>query len=402
MAGGAPLSDWIWLGSGWGMVALGVGAMAWALCWDRARGRKRCRSCWYDMQGVGLMCPECGRAAKSERELTRTRRRWWWGVAAVALGLAGVQVMQQGDRADEGWTRVVPTSVLVLLVGPKVDVRKPGVGHALITRKVRGWQRAVAEWRTLAMDAGNAGNLVQTREKWPMGVPPLVRMGFDPGAVPRLGFWEVVVELEGHPELSASRPLDPPYLLVDRFGMVKDSFRLPARPVGVYTDAFVVRVKTGGWTIGRWRVERRCEIVRTIEDAMPAADSAEVTAAVRAGLRMISFADEVFEVNCYGVFDKSTRDHGVQLTGEVLVDGVVAARLDESQSFRVSEEGEDAASKSESTIVVPRGMEWAVFVRDHVRLRLRGDRRGGLDDLQAKQYWVGDVDVSMAELLDRK
>jgi hypothetical protein len=65
---------------------LGAGGFAlasWALFGDRSRAR-RCRRCWYSMEGVpGLVCPECGREATSERVLTRRRRRW----RAVAIGL---------------------------------------------------------------------------------------------------------------------------------------------------------------------------------------------------------------------------------------------------------------------------------------------------------------------------
>ena len=43
MAGGAPL-------------------LVWAMFGDRARGRRRCPRCWYDMSGATLLkCPECGR-----------------------------------------------------------------------------------------------------------------------------------------------------------------------------------------------------------------------------------------------------------------------------------------------------------------------------------------------------
>lgn len=52
-----------WLVMGGGVVLLGR-----ALLWDRARGRRRCPKCWYDMSGVdSLRCPECGREAMSVR-----------------------------------------------------------------------------------------------------------------------------------------------------------------------------------------------------------------------------------------------------------------------------------------------------------------------------------------------
>ncbi len=61
----------------------GLVLTGWALFWDRARGRRRCPKCWYDLAATpagaaGTTCPECGRTARSERELARTRRRNWF------------------------------------------------------------------------------------------------------------------------------------------------------------------------------------------------------------------------------------------------------------------------------------------------------------------------------------
>ena len=99
-----------------GVVALGgLVLLAWALLWDRARGRRRCPRCWYDMAGVpGLLCPECGREARAEKRLKRTRRRWRWAVGAVlavALGL-GTAAWPQYNSAM--WVRGVPSIVLAL------------------------------------------------------------------------------------------------------------------------------------------------------------------------------------------------------------------------------------------------------------------------------------------------
>src|SRR5688572_28644873 len=84
------------MGAGWTSLILvcvtllvGVGGVTlslWALLWDRARGRRRCPSCWHDLAGVpGLRCPECGKEARSERRLFRTRRRWRWVVVGIGL-----------------------------------------------------------------------------------------------------------------------------------------------------------------------------------------------------------------------------------------------------------------------------------------------------------------------------
>jgi hypothetical protein len=71
-----------------GVLALSALALLYhALLADRPRGRRRCPRCWYDMAGTtGLACPECGKKARRERSLFRTRRRYVR--AAISLLLA--------------------------------------------------------------------------------------------------------------------------------------------------------------------------------------------------------------------------------------------------------------------------------------------------------------------------
>lgn len=105
--------------AGWTFAAAGVLLLLWALFGDRSRGRRRCPKCWYDMTGVpGLMCPECGRAAKHERGVLRTRRRWR-GVAAAMIVLAiGLSAFGVRLATDPGWVRQLPTAALLRLWRP--------------------------------------------------------------------------------------------------------------------------------------------------------------------------------------------------------------------------------------------------------------------------------------------
>ncbi len=110
--------DWLfWLLGG--MVAAGGTVLgAWALFWDRAgrRGvvRKRCPRCWYDMTGApALTCPECGGAAKGERALLRTRRRWKWAIGAAVVIAAGAATGMVPRYRAGGWIGLVPSSALV-------------------------------------------------------------------------------------------------------------------------------------------------------------------------------------------------------------------------------------------------------------------------------------------------
>src|SRR5688572_9581634 len=85
-------SGWVTTALWWMGVAVCAGGgvvVLVALLRDRSRGRRRCPRCWYEMTGVpGLVCPECGKAARREKALFRTRRRWRMaGVSALVAGL---------------------------------------------------------------------------------------------------------------------------------------------------------------------------------------------------------------------------------------------------------------------------------------------------------------------------
>src|SRR5690606_21932594 len=82
----------------------GVVLLSWSLWWDRPRGRKRCPKCWYDMSGAaGLVCPECGKDARRERRLLKTRRRRGWAVLAMVLLLAAYPVLKVPVVRRDGW-----------------------------------------------------------------------------------------------------------------------------------------------------------------------------------------------------------------------------------------------------------------------------------------------------------
>ncbi len=108
-------SDWLfWLAGG----VLGIAGLwlaYWALLANRAKGRKRCPKCWYNMQAAeGLRCPECGHSAKGQRKLQKTRRRWRFAFVAVLL-LFGSYILEVAPRYRTGdWREKSSTSLLVL------------------------------------------------------------------------------------------------------------------------------------------------------------------------------------------------------------------------------------------------------------------------------------------------
>lgn len=117
-----------------------------ALFRDRSRGRRRCPKCWYDMSGAsGLVCPECGRDAKREKRLYRTRRRMRWVVVGVFLVLTSIGLWKTPVVRRDGWPRLVPTWALVVLFPYCVEeMKETPSGSVLAEFELRGLQeRAV-------------------------------------------------------------------------------------------------------------------------------------------------------------------------------------------------------------------------------------------------------------------
>jgi hypothetical protein len=97
---------------------LALVAIGW-WCWTmfilgRSRGRRRCPKCWYDMSGTdSVRCPECGRAAKSEKRLHRTRRHWRLALLAILPVLLSVYFALLPRIREHGWPAALPTTALI-------------------------------------------------------------------------------------------------------------------------------------------------------------------------------------------------------------------------------------------------------------------------------------------------
>ncbi len=118
--------DWIFTLLAWSLLGLGLVLLAWAMLWDRSRGRRRCPKCWYGMEGVpeaeggGWTCPECGREIENERRFRRTRRRWGGALLALVLILGSYASHAGPAVRSRGWWAAAPDLLLIALL-PHVD-----------------------------------------------------------------------------------------------------------------------------------------------------------------------------------------------------------------------------------------------------------------------------------------
>lgn len=96
------------------LAALGLFGLYCSLFKSRAKGRLRCPKCWYDMAGTTppATCPECGRTAATTADLQRTRRHWWYALAALLL-IAPLTVVFARLHAAKAYYAVMPKWKLV-------------------------------------------------------------------------------------------------------------------------------------------------------------------------------------------------------------------------------------------------------------------------------------------------
>jgi len=163
--------DWVFTASAWLLAALAAALVLWCLLWDRARGRRRCPKCWYDMSGSGergdwcgeLVCPECGKTIADERKLRKTRRRWRLALLSLPMLLSAHAVSKGPVVRERGWRAGLPTSALVLAAPEdelsawfNMTVARPWMAEIIERQdELAMWQRRVIASRTRAIDPGH-------------------------------------------------------------------------------------------------------------------------------------------------------------------------------------------------------------------------------------------------------
>lgn len=120
------MPDWAFHWAGY-LIAIVAGLLLLlALFRDRAKGRSRCRKCWYDLSDLGdapTTCPECGKAHTKPRHLRKTRRHKRLAFVWLLVMVVGGYGMWVLPRVNErGWYGAVPT-ISMLLAAPWINDR---------------------------------------------------------------------------------------------------------------------------------------------------------------------------------------------------------------------------------------------------------------------------------------
>lgn len=242
---------WLWWTGAGTIAAAGALLLAWAFFWDRARGRKRCPKCWYDMAGIApaanstWTCPECGVVIPRERRLRRTRRRWRWSLAGlilIALG-AGAPIREQVRR--DGWLSFVPTRVLLWATfsdrfKTNKDILDELTYHRFGRNAIASWQRdSIVSALLSRLEAES-----DSRKRWSIVVMLANIGGQDKRVTPAL--LSAIPQSDAHVRVQIVRSFgiykaDPDQVIQPLIGLFAD----PTQDVGVRSEAAGVLAEYG-------------------------------------------------------------------------------------------------------------------------------------------------------------
>lgn len=416
---------WLWL-IGAGVLAAGGSALAvWALFADRSRGRKRCAKCWYDMSATaGLKCPECGREARGERGLLRTRRRWWWAVVGVGLVVGAWPVFKAPEMQRDGWMAVIPTDVLVRIVPVGADAWIPGAPNPwmkslsqkyagpkhpllvhLLSRCTRAYAMKPRHWRALLDRYFDANPddffaLVQTRSSWARGGPvyarrawdhPLVNIGFPPGD----DVLRIRARIPGsdHEWKRLSRGLNPGNIVAVA-PSEGDTFRLE------------VEIARNGTVV--WQgLSPQIKLVDSAEEAIAGYDRPGLAKQVEQYMRpqLLLRSEEnnlvlgAWRFCCH--FDESpdSPDWALGFRAEVYCDGALVAHT--SALYHMVEKNGNANFMVLNTYfpltLTPNYKVGEATAIHSWRIRITGDAAASLADLDRSTYWSGSFEAAVNE-----
>ena len=366
------------------LAVAGALAVAWALCWDRARGRKRCPKCGYDMGAAAASgdetrqeyaCPECGERVRGQRALGHTRRRWGVVWLVGALALTAWWAPGAAKRAmKRGVVGLAPTTALVVLV-PRLERGEGPLfsewADELRTRCEKGdmeaWQLRVLCERVLAL---------RCRARVPVGAPVLARR------MDRAPWLLGAIVFQYRSELGLAEP-----------GYLAQTVRLGEAPKGMHGVTVRVQAETVGGECA-CELERRLE-VRAVEDAAEAVTlltspelDARVLRAMTLSLRALAGTGLqsalAIQIDCGEDLELAVIAFPVavllQHNGEIVA------------SFRTMLGGEDVFRSVDCVLQIhPEAVSaegrtgWTAMVR--------GDPESALEDPVCEKVWSGEIEV---------
>lgn len=395
----------VWGFAGWTLAAGAVGLTAWALFWDRSRGRRRCPGCWYDLAGVpGLVCPECGRTASAEKSLHCTRRRWRWVFVGCLILLSSSTLGVVPRIQREGWFGAVPSTLLVWFVpvgdqswespvsSPEWLVFWPPRSSSLVRlfarRDAEGlwrWQSQVLLSRIFKAHPDELAHMVLLPDRWPGDAPLCVRLNAMYGSG-QYGVEGVVVREQGSKGAWAGEAKDS--LL--GFG----AYLAPRNDPTVGGKAHIeVRLRDRGGVIWQGEHPRTVRLEGVVTDYMTGVNSDEADKAVLASHPRLwknpSGQWELVVDNKSGAFRAGCT---VALRAEVLRDGVVmgTSKSFSRSSFLFASSGAWipwSVSPVDWTAEAPADAELG---DGHWERRLRGDGSLAMQDYFPLEKWGSD------------
>lgn len=437
-------------------VAVAIAALVftawWALFADRAKGRRRCPRCWYDLAySPGMLCAECGHEGRSERDFHRTRRRPRLAVAAI-LACIGIVIAVDLQASQRGYAFYLPTRALLWLLPLSNDSSSPvftelvnrgqsgrlspGQWRSLIDRCAEGdwWAEPVTEpwrrkygdfldaWRAMFInDAALEAPLAsiplhidaRTRDAWPQDAPVVVNLRVS-------DWWPAGYEcrLRVTPRVPGAQPVTLVRHAPD--GVAESSFPLALGPLDPAATELTIdfqierrRAERFGRRVidhpdAAWRpwgtqtITLKTKVQGSLDQALqpiggPALDAA-VARVFANGVRRWERGPSPVRFNIYmaATLSPAFNDAAIGVSAELLYDGRTARRLNVWWRAGVDQ-----------TLNDPRNYSFEVAFEDQELLRkldpadprwtmrVRSDPILALRAGNALKYWKGDIEVPL-------
>ena len=326
----ALVPTWVWLGAGWLLAGLGVWLLVRGRPFRLRHGGRLCRRCGYSMAGVpSLKCPECGRTARSEKQLRVSRGSKRWRLTALTLLALGWLAMQAPGIISAGWKTAIPALALVALAPAEDPVtaasraaaagrRLPG-GAPLSPPQGATWRQRLGEALYLeAWSRLQRGSLNDTLGGWYLSKALGDRAAQSNVTAPLAWPWDAPM-----PELDGPMSVTGPHNTQWRAVLLKPSGPRTTLDVGVKLESTFRVYPIPGWTAP-------VDVTRSRAEFLDGVTSPELDAAVLATLKprlRMNATWAWIEVED-GHMPEALTDRGmvVSVRMKVLMDGVEAGR----------------------------------------------------------------------------